>query len=339
MNLSAWKYKLPWTSHPHNQLVEALDGMLGPADAIALMPYDDGTFFPKPAYFSKDLIGGMGGYETDDGDKIVLDGEGQPVRELFGVPVLLACDPTEHAAAVEPVKALVAHKDDLGEWIRVDRTGEVVQVGPALDPAPVFDAAEDAEEAFANATVDELLAWHLEVYDPKEFSQVEKEELVDEHREKILEELQDIFEEDGTTDVGPEGRVGEGGIVREYMTDGEGQVVKSFTEALEEAAEHNDVTKVYDIAPPSGMYLDAQGDVKLEDATHIAVDQSKVTDLVPTTHSTVEINTALDKARMEEHEEGKFMTYMIYGIIIGAVMSIVMVIILFVMFSIGSGIF
>lgn len=336
MSLNDFYYKLPWKTPPEQQLVTGLDALLGDGDAIALLPYDDGTFFPKRAYFDKGLIGGMGGYETDDGDKIVVDGSGEAVRDLYGVPMLLGVDPTEHAAAVDPIKALIAHKNDIGEWIRVDQKGNVVQVGPALDPAPLIEESEDADEAFRTASDDELLTIYLDEYDPREYSEREKRELVADNEEGIRATLEEALAADGQVEVDANGMVDDGGMVGEAMTDGSGQLVKSFDDALMELAEKGDVTKVYDIAPPSGMYLDDEGDVKIEEATHIAVDQSKAADLMPTTHSTVEINTALDKARMEEYEEGKLMTYALYGAIAGAVVTLVVAVVFFLLFQLGG---
>jgi len=46
--------------------------------------------------------------------------------------VILAIDPTEHAAAVDPLKAYVAHENDLGNWIKVDREGNIIEAGEAV---------------------------------------------------------------------------------------------------------------------------------------------------------------------------------------------------------------
>lgn len=335
-----WREYIPFGSDPTEQLVAGLDGILGDGDAIALLPYDDGTFYMKRAYFDKELIGGIGGFETDDGDKIAVDGAGEAVRSLFGVPVVLGVDPTEHAAAVDPIKAVVAHKDDIGEWVRVDRQGAVVQVGPALDPAPVINAAADADEAFDVATDDELLTLYYDHYDPREYSAREKRDLVDEHEAAIREQLADIYSDD-QPELEANGMVGDGGMVTDFQEQAhkERHSTMSFEEALRELAERGDVTKVYDIAPPAGMYLDPQGEARVEEATHIAVDQSKAADLLPTTWDTVELNTALDKARMEEHEEGKLMKYFVYGMVAMGVMALVLLIVMFLLFQIGGGIF
>lgn len=262
----SWKYKLPFVTNPQDKLVEGLAAIRGGADVVALLPYDDGTFFLKPAEFNKELIGGIGGYETEDGDKIVVDGSGEAVRSLFGVPMVLAVDPTEHAAAVDPIKALIAHKEEIGEWVRVDKKGNIVEAGSAVEAVGEVDVAAD------------------------------------------------------------------GGMVGE-LAQAEGV---SFDAAMAKLAQMGEVTKVYDIAPPSAVEVDEDGEWHVESATHIAVDQSKAANLMPTTFDTTELNTALDKARMEEHEEGKLMKWFIYGGISFSIVTILVVGIMFVMFSIGG---
>jgi len=247
----------------YEDLGPALRKVQGEHDAVILFPYDDGTFFPKPADFDKELLGGKGGYETIDGDKIVLDGAGEPKKNLFGVPMLLACDPTEHAAAVEPMKAHIAHKKDLGQWLMVDRRGNVLEAG----------------EAMVQATDDE-------------------------------DELQDIGLE--------------GTMVQEHAQ----ERGISMDRALEELQAAGDVTKVYDFSTPAAPVATDGGEVEIEEATHVAVDQSKAADLLPRTMSTEEINVALDKARMEEHDEGKIKDLITYGVVLGVIVTILAAIVL-----------
>jgi hypothetical protein len=247
---------------PEQVLFQALQAIRGDADLVALLPYDDGTFYMKPANFDKELIGGQGGYETEDGDKIVLDGDGEPVKSLFGVDVLLAVDPTEHAGAVDPVKALMAQKNNMGEWIKVDRQGDVIEAGEALTPAPTSDV-----------------------------------------------------------EVGPEGTAVEAEAQQMMQEQGVPESV-AMERALQKLEKEGEVTKVMDLAPMAAPVVDDEGNVGIEEASHIAVDQSKGADLMPTTTSTVELNTALDKARMEEYEEGRLTKYLVYGIVIGFLAAI-----------------
>jgi hypothetical protein len=102
------------------------------ADAIVLMPYSDGPLLPKPGIYDRELLGGKGGYRTPDGDRVYVDGQGNGSYSLGGVDVVLAIDPTEHAAAADPLKAWVTHKKDLGEWIKADREGNIIEAGEAL---------------------------------------------------------------------------------------------------------------------------------------------------------------------------------------------------------------
>jgi hypothetical protein len=167
---------------------------------------------------------------------------------LLGVDVLLAVDPTEHASAVDPIKATIAHKHNLGEWLKVDKKGNLIEIGDAL------------------------------------------------------------MATDGGPDVGLDGTVVEQTAQKEQL---------SMDAALTKLEKDGEITKVMDIAPPAAPVLNGDGEVDIESATHIAVDQSKAADLMPTTTSTVELNTALDKARMEEYEEGKLLKYFVYGLIAG----------------------
>lgn len=130
-----YRHRLPWSGNLAETLVErGLPGLLGDADALVLVPYEDGPLIPKRGYYDTSLLGDLPGYETADGDKFVIDGEGKPVYHFLGVPVVLALNPSEHASAVEPIKALIAQKDRLGEWVRVDRQGRPVEYGEAVEP-------------------------------------------------------------------------------------------------------------------------------------------------------------------------------------------------------------
>lgn len=250
-------------SDPYDDLGESLAKVRGDHDALALLPYDDGTFWLKPANFDKALIGGQGGYETDDGDKIVLDGEGKPVREFLGVNIVTALDPTEHAGAVDHVKAHMAHKKDIGEWLKVDKRGNVIEAGEALTQHDGGDVDVGVEGTLVEEKAAELAA-----------------------QEK--------------------------GLTKE----------QAYDRALVELERDGDVTKIFDIAPPSGVSVDEDGVLNLEEATHVAVDMSKGADLMPTTTSTTELNTALDKARMEEHEPRSLSRDLIF-MAAGAISSII----------------
>lgn len=253
-----------WRSDPYEDLAESMARIRGDADALAMLPYDDGTFFLKPANFDKELVGGQGGYETDDGDKIVLDGEGKPVREFMGINVISALDPTEHVGAVEHVKAHMAHKNDIGEWLKVDTRGNVIEAGQALSQHDQSAVEVGPEQS----------------------------PIVSERAEQIVQEEQIITQD------------------------------AAYGRAIAQLEQEGEVTKIMDIAPPAGLQVDEEGGLHLEQATHIAVDLSKASDLMPTTTSTTELNTALDKARMEEYDEGKLIKYMVYGVIMGFLTAI-----------------
>lgn len=124
------------------------------ADAIAFIPYSDGPLIPKPAIYDRELLGGKGGYRTPDGERIYVDGQGNGKFSLQGVDVVLAIDPTEHAAAADPLKAYVAHENDLGRWIKVDREGTVVEAGDALASVDDVDEAMDQPIPSGTAAAD-----------------------------------------------------------------------------------------------------------------------------------------------------------------------------------------
>jgi hypothetical protein len=119
------------------------------ADAIIFMPYSDGPLIPKPGIYDRELLGGKGGYRTPDGDRIYVDGQGNGSFSLGGVDVVLAIDPTEHAAAADPLKAWITHKKDLGEWIKADREGNVIEAGEALQRLDGEGVAMDIEKSEA----------------------------------------------------------------------------------------------------------------------------------------------------------------------------------------------
>jgi len=257
--------KIPFVgSDPYPELGDSLHDVKGDADALALLPYDDETFWMKPAHFDKELIGGKGGYETEDGDKIVLDGNGEAVRSMMGVDIVLAVDPTEHAAAVEPIKALVAYKNNIGEWIKVDKKGNVIEAGDAMEAVNDIDIGPETSDA-----------------------------------------VQELAQ---TEDL-------------------------NFDAAVRKLEIEGEVSKIYDIAPPADVRLDENDEMQIEEASHIAVNQSDAAGLLPTTTSTTELNTALDKARMEEHEEGKLMNYFIYGIVTGSIIVGLVVVVMYLMMS------
>lgn len=340
------KLKFWGNSDPFEDLVDGLAAAKGDADALALLPYDDGTFFLKQANFDKDLIGGQGGYETPDGDKIVMDGDGQPVKDLFGVPMLLAVDPTEHAAAVDPIKALVAQKDNIGEWLRIDREGNLIQVGPALKSAADSAIFEDpnsdehwTEKALEYDSVRKRIT-EMGV-EPAEASPELIQQAVEQIEAEAVEAAQNDEEETSTVreylpwedqidddvDIQPE-RVEVniedsvvGDKLREMGVEPDMASEEMLHAAMEELAKNDDLKKIYDIAPPAAPVVTDGGHVEIEQATHYAVDQSKATDLIPKTTSTTELNTALDKARMEEHDEDKWKNIFIQGMIAGSVIA------------------
>lgn len=341
--MSLSEYIPLYNPDPYEDLIAGLETVRGSGDAIALMPYDDGTFWPKPAYFDKELLGGIGGFETDDGDKIAVDGTGEAIRSLFGIDIVLAVDPTEHAGAVDPIKALVAHKHDIGEWIRVDRKGQTVQIGPAMEPPPFIVDADDVEDAMAQASDDELLALLFgQEYDPEEYDADEKLELVATNDEAIKERIAAGLEQHETPSIDSDGFVTDKGMVRDRVQETQEdphQEQLGFTEALAELRANGDVSTVYDIAPPAGITANGNGELDIEQATHIAVDQSKAADLLPRKWDTTKLNTMMDKARMEEYDEGQLVQYFTYGIIVGAVISVVLVMLIGLMTAVGGGIF
>jgi len=295
-----------WRSDPHEDLAKALQRVKGDADAIALLPYDDGTFWLKACNFDKELIGGQGGYETDDGDKIVLDGDGNPVREFLGVKMLTALDPTEHAGAVSLVKSAIAQKHNIGEWVKADREGNIVAVGEALVQG------KGGEASVINERAVDIVA-QADGFD-------------EDHARDLLANTEFSQNGDGA-DVAADGGVqtaGAGATVNLQDTmvgDLAAKEDMAMSAALEELERRGDITKIYDIAPPAAPVVE-DGEVRLEEASHIAVDQSKAADLMPTTTSTTELNTALDKARMEEHDPGIRTKMLVYGIVLGSIMTL-----------------
>jgi len=337
------KLKFWDNSNAFDQLEGSLHAIRGDGDVVVLFPYDDGTFWLKSATFNKDLIGGQGGYETDDGDKIVVDGDGEPKRDLLGVPMVLAVDPTEHAAAVDPIKALVAQKNNIGEWLRVDREGNIVEIGEALKQAAdsaVFADPDSDDHWTAKALEYDAVRERLESMgtDPNDASPELIETAVGQVEQAAADAAEQAQSEGADwreylpwgdemdadepapepIDVDLESSM-VGDRLREMGVDPAMATDEMKHTAMEQLAERGDLRKIYDIAPPSAPAVADGGELVLDEATHYAVDQSKAADLLPTTTSSTELNVAIDKARMEEHDEGKMKTTLIHGIIIGAV--------------------
>ena len=147
-------YANPWESDPWDEFADATRAIKDSenADAIAFIAYSDGPLIPKPAIFDRELLGGKGGYRTPDGERIYVDGQGNGKFSLQGVDVIMAIDPTEHAAAADMLKAYIAHENDLGRWIKVDREGNLIEAGEALASVdgeiPAMDLSpEQAQQA------------------------------------------------------------------------------------------------------------------------------------------------------------------------------------------------
>lgn len=147
-----WRWRN--SGDPWDQFADACHAIVDAedADAIALIPYSDGPMIPKPAMYDQELLGGTGGYRTSDGEIIYVDGQGTGRFDLEGVPLITAIDPTEHASAADPLKAWVSHKKDIGEWIKVDREGNLIEAGEAVMPADPENAQTPAMEQPRDAT-------------------------------------------------------------------------------------------------------------------------------------------------------------------------------------------
>jgi len=151
------RYTDPFGGEPWADFAEACRTIVDSenADAIIFLPYSDGPLIPKPGIYDRELLGGKGGYRTPDGDRIYVDGDGSGKFSLNGVDIILSIDPTEHAAAVDPLKSWIQMRNDTGKWIQVDKEGTVIEAGealksvdgttPAMDmsPADVQGAATD----------------------------------------------------------------------------------------------------------------------------------------------------------------------------------------------------
>ena len=234
------------------------------ADAIAFIPYSDGPLIPKPAIYDRELLGGKGGYRTPDGERIYVDGQGNGKYSLQGVDVILAMDPTEHAAAVDPLKAYIAHEMDIGRWITVDREGNLIEAGDALQSVDGATPAMDTDVSAAQAAAT----------DGGHVSEV--------HRKAAEEGL-------------------------------------SLDEAKAELEKAGLLHKLVDMAPPREAVVDDEsGEVRIEEATHVAVDASKASNLLPKKTNTTAWQTMEEKARQEGMDPDKLQKKLVYGIIIGA---------------------
>jgi len=248
------------------EIVEAED-----ADAIALIPYSDGPMLPKPAIYDQELMGGKGGYRTSDGEIIYVDGQGTGRFDLEGVPLITAIDPTEHASAVDPLKAYMAYEENAGRWLKLDREGTLIEAGEAL------------------ASVDDV--------------------------EPAMDQPKGATAADG----------GHPSMVHEHAVD-EGMTLADAKRELEQAGL---LTKVVDLAPPREAVVDEDtGEVRIEEADHVAVDFSYGADMLPKKTNTTELQVMEEKARNEARDDEKFkeyaVTFALVGGLIGGGIGIVM---------------
>lgn len=255
------------TGNPWDAFAEATAAIVEEedADAIAFIPYSDGPLIPKPAIYDRELLGGKGGYRTPDGERIYVDGQGNGMFTLQGVDVILAIDPTEHAASVDPLKAYIAHETDVGRWIKVDRLGNVVEAG----------------EAVAN-----------------------------------LDGMTPAMDEDMTQQA-----VADGGAPSEVhrVAAEEGMKLEDAKVQLEQAGM---LHKIVDLAPPREAVIDEDsGEVRIDEATHVAVDVSEAADLLPKKTNTTAWQTMEEKARQEGMDEDKLMEYFVYGAATGGLIG------------------
>lgn len=253
-------------SEPWEEFAEAAANIVDEedADAIAFIPYSDGPLEPKAAIYDKELLGGKGGYRTADGDRIYVDGQGRGKFSLMGTDVILAIDPTEHAAAADPLKAYIAHEKNLGRWIKVDREGSVIEAGDAVksldeDITPAMDQDMPDSQAVADGGY------------PSEVHRKAAEDSM------TLEDAKETLEKNGM------------------------------------------LHKIVDIAPPRESVIDDEtGEVTIEEASHVAIDVSEASDLLPKKTNTTDWQTTVERARQEGRDEDKIRENLTYGIILGA---------------------
>lgn len=293
MNLK--KY-IPGSTPWYEQVQAGLQARLGDGDALLLIPYDDGTFYLKPATYDKTLVGGIGGYETPDEDKFVVDGAGNAKRSLFGVPVALAIDPSEHAGVVEPIKALIAEKDNLGEYVRVDRSDAVAEVGSALNR---IDASGEVN------------------------SQALREEMAKTggDRHEALLNLAERGELSKYYDLTPKRRLSES------------------EEGPEPPTLDPDPDTQPDTAADGGVSVDPPAAFTEDRADGYIVDQSSAAELLPKKWTSEKLQVMQDKARMEEHQEGKLMKYAGYGVAVGWILGILSMVAFGGMQALGGAVF
>lgn len=309
MNLQ--KY-LPWGTAWHEHIEAGLRQRLGDGDALLLIPYDDGTFWLKRGYYDKELVGGKGGYETPDEDKFVVDGAGDAKRSLFGVPVALAIDPSEHAGVVEPIKALIGQKNNMGEWLRVDREDRVAQVGSALEPAPdgMPEQSPKIQEEMLKENVDSVHEALLNLAEAgdlrKLYDLTPKRRAVD----NPSSEVSASAETDGGVDLTKE----------EF----------DFDEGYDPDVE-DELEKLPTTTP--------EPELVVEEATGFIVDQSKAAELLPKKWTSEKLQVMQDKARMEEYDEGKALRYLGYGALAGFLMTLVSLGMFWFLGQIGGGLF
>lgn len=267
-------YTQPFGGDPWEDIYDAAAAAVddADADALALIPYSDGPLVPKPAIYDRELLGGKGGYRTPDGDRIYVDGQGNGKFSMGGVDVITAIDPTEHAAAADPLKAYVQHKKDIGEWIKVDREGNLIEAGEALKnlngETPAMDTPKSAATAQTN------------------------------------------------------GAVADGGMTSEVHRHA-AESGLGLEEAKQELEKEGELHKIVDMAPPREAVVTDEGELEIEEATHVGVDTSAAADMLPKKTNTTAWQVMEEKARQEGMDEEKLMEYAGYGLLAGSAIGVI----------------
>jgi hypothetical protein len=288
----------PFGGEPWADFVDAAHKIVDSedADAISLIPYSDGPMVPKPGVFDKDLMGGKGGYRTPDGDKIYIDGEGSGKYDLEGVPAVLAMDPTEHAAAVDPLKAFAAMRNDVGRWIQIDSVGNVIKAGEALMALekPEYNGAGDAEFNAEDLNTNAL-----------------PDHLADEIPE-LPAEAMDI----------PKEAVPDGGPYPSEVHEKAATHGTTLADAKAALEEEGILDKIVDISSPKEINIDDEtGEVDVEEATLTGISLSAASNLLPKKTNTTSLQVMEEKARQEGRDDDKLLEWAGYGFVAGAASS------------------
>ena len=202
-----------------------------------------------------------------------------------------------------------------GDQIYVDGEGSGKFSLQGVDAILAIDPTEHA------SGVDPLKSWIAQENDVGRWIQVDKEGSVIEAGEALKSLDGDEPAMEMSLDDSRQAVADGGSHVSEVHAHA-AQNGMSLDEAKAELEQRGLLHKIVDIAPPTEMVVDDEtGEVEIETASHVGVDLSAASNLLPKKTNTTSLQVMEEKARQEGRDEDKLLEWAGYGFVAGAAAS------------------